>query len=673
MPKDQNSPRAVPRPVEGSEDSSFLSGDDGPHDPGPPVFPGGVLPVLMAALDVAGNSIVIADCQGRVLWCNSAFKALYGLSLEQSRQHTLGSLCSEQAAVDFAREAWPQLQSGSAWQGEMLNRRPDGGIFVEHQTVTPFRDGSGAISHFIATKQDITARRQIEVELRHARERFDRVFQSNATAMGISTLSEGRFLDVNATFLRLTGYMREEVVGRTGSELGIWISPADRESFIHAVVRDAGVKGFECQCKDKNGSLHHVLISAESVQLGLELCMVFSAVDITDRKDLEARLRQAQKMEAFGQLAGGVAHDFNNILTVIQGHTSILAAMPDLDPDALESLNQIGEASTRASNLTRQLLTFGRKQPFQPARLDANNLVSNLTKMLRRIIGEDVALEFRYSPQLPEVMADGAMLEQVLMNLVVNARDAMPGGGRLVIATALEEVVTMEDEPSSLARPGQFVVLSVQDSGQGIPPEVMPRIFEPFFTTKDVGKGTGLGLATVHGIVEQHQGWVQVQSQPGMGATFRVLLPALPRTTKEPEEPAAKPVIHGGHEVVLLVEDEGSLRELARIILERYGYEVWEASSGPMALELWKVQRDRIQLVLSDIVMPGGMNGHELATELRRDRPDLKVLLMTGYSPDLILREPNDGQPMGLLLKPYTPQELAQAVRQALDGNPPGV
>ncbi len=391
------------------------------------------------------------------------------------------------------------------------------------------------------------------------------------------------------------------------------------------------------------------------------------AGDITERQDLEAQLRQSQKMESVGQLAGGIAHDFNNILTVIHGHSSLLAALPKLPEGALESAQQIATASERAANLTRQLLTFSRRQIIQPKNLDLNEIVNHMTKMLRRLLGEDITLQVNYAPNLPLVHADPGMIEQILMNLSVNARDAMPKGGRLFINTSVVQLDAAQAAQNPGTVPGEYVCLAVKDTGIGIVPENLPHIFEPFFTTKDVGKGTGLGLATVYGIVQQHRGWISVSSKPDEETAFHIFLPAI--TAKKPARDAqsSEPKVRGGHETILVVEDEGPVRVLVRSVLERHGYRVLEANSGVDALPIWLEHKDDIHLLLTDMVMPHGVSGRELAERLRGDRPELKVMYASGYSrsavgTDMVLKEG-----LNFLQKPFHPRKLAQAVRDCLD------
>jgi len=390
-------------------------------------------------------------------------------------------------------------------------------------------------------------------------------------------------------------------------------------------------------------------------------------VDITERKRLEEQLRQSQKMEAIGQLAGGVAHDFNNILTVIHGHASLLLSDENLSPSATKSAQQIAQAAERAAGLTRQLLTFSRRQVMQPRRLDLNEVVSNMTRMLGRILGEDIALQLNYWSQPAFVQADASMIEQVLLNLAVNARDAMPKGGQLAIRISTTDVATNRLSLHPDGRVGKFACLTVVDNGCGIPPENLRRVFEPFFTTKEVGKGTGLGLATVYGIVKQHQGWIEVESESGKGATFRVFLPTSTERSGMTEDKPAEHAVRGGRETILVVEDESPVRELVCSVLRGYGYNILEAESGAKALDVWRRNRSDINLLLTDLVMPDRINGRELAEKLRADRPALKVIFTSGYSADVVGKDFVLQHGLHYLQKPYDPQKLALAVRDCLD------
>ncbi len=384
----------------------------------------------------------------------------------------------------------------------------------------------------------------------------------------------------------------------------------------------------------------------------------------------QAQLRQSQKLEAIGQLAGGVAHDFNNLLTVIRGNTELVLMNPaQLQPLVVECLNQSVAAADRAAKLTRQLLAFSRKQVMQSQPLNLSDVVSNMGKMLKRVIGEHIELQCRCEPGLPLVQADAGMLEQVLVNLVVNSRDAMPRGGQVVVATNSLELDALAARQHEEGRPGRFVTLSVSDTGTGIAPEHLPHIFEPFFTTKDVGKGTGLGLATVYGILKQHQGWIDVSTQPGSGSVFTLFLPAIEATAPDLNQVKALPKPTGGKETILLVEDEDSVRLLTRRLLENFGYTVYEAASGRAALELCRSRSLKLDLLLTDLIMPQGVTGRELAEQLRQDNPRLKIVFTSGYSGDVLGQDTAFVRHSGgrFLAKPCSPQLLLETLRQYFD------
>jgi signal transduction histidine kinase len=391
--------------------------------------------------------------------------------------------------------------------------------------------------------------------------------------------------------------------------------------------------------------------------------------DITDQLSLEAQLRQAQKIESVGQLAAGVAHDFNNMLAVIQGYTSLTLLRRDLPQNVLEPLNEILSAAERASNLTRQLLTFSRKQQIELRTIDLNDGLGNLTKMLRRLLGEDIHLKFDRCDEAAWVHADLGMMEQVVMNLAINARDAMPQGGELSIAI---EHATLNDKDVAKrfeARPGDFLCLTVEDTGYGMDERTMKHMFEPFFTTKEPGKGTGLGLATVHGIVKQHEGWIEVNSQPGHGTTFRVYLPAAAPLARPSSDKVIRLPVAGGTETILVVEDDPALRKLARGVLEEYGYGVYDAASAHEAMTIWRQRSEEIQLLFTDIVLPNGTSGWELAQDLRSQNDQLKVIYSTGFDSETLhrLHPPTNAI---LLRKPYPVQVLVRTVRECLDNVP---
>ncbi|MCD6048846.1 MAG: multi-sensor hybrid histidine kinase [Verrucomicrobia bacterium] len=524
-----------------------------------------------------------------------------------------------------------------------------------------------AIQRAMLESSERKARREAELALRLSEELYRRLVENARD--GIFTLTAGgQVSSVNNACETMSGWTREQCLGKTFVE---FIHPDNLQpakEWLQATLEGKNPPPVELQLRSNLG---HGFVTLEVTSTALLdegqitgiLCI---ARDVTERRHLEEQLRQAQKMESIGQLAGGVAHDFNNLLTVIHGHAALLLGDADFNLKHHDALREIARASERAASLTRQLLAFSRKQPMQVREVDLNEVVSDITRMLQRVLGEPVTLHCEYSSRLPSVKADQSMLEQVIMNLAVNARDAMPKGGTLTLRTHKVVRSSLTSTNLTEGHDGQYVCLTAQDTGTGIPPELVSRIFEPFFTTKEPGKGTGLGLATVYGIVKQHGGWVDVQSSPGHGTAFTIYLPAssVPAAAKEEAKVASK--MSGGTECILLVEDEVAVRNLCRRLMERLGYTVLEAETGVAAVEVWKKERDRIQLLLTDMVMPEGMTGHELAQILRQDKPHLPIVLSTGYSPETLGEESLLEDGIHFLSKPYTPSQLAEIIRRAM-------
>jgi signal transduction histidine kinase len=415
-------------------------------------------------------------------------------------------------------------------------------------------------------------------------------------------------------------------------------------------------------------------VSARTEQL--EATNARLQAEIAERKEVESALRQSQeailqqeRLAAVGQLSAGVAHDFNNILCIILGYANMLLdESKDMGQKKVEALKQISTAAQRAAHLTRQLLTFSRKQVMQPQTLEFNEVIGNVSRMLQRLVGEDIGVQFHFAQKPVYIHADLGMVEQIVVNLVVNARDAMVGGGELTLSASTVEIDEAHRQRHPEARPGQFACLSVTDTGCGIPPEHLLRIFEPFFTTKAVGKGTGLGLATVYGIVKQHEGWIEVMSEVGKGTTFKVFLPKSSKPAGASTDTTFHSAPRWGNEKILLVEDEAALRGLASKLLQKQGYEIVEAGSGVEALEVWEQHEGAFDLLLTDMVMPGGVTGRELAEKLLADKPDLKVIFTSGYSTDMVGKNFVLQEEVNFLPKPYPPKALIQIVRVCLDG-----
>ena len=412
-------------------------------------------------------------------------------------------------------------------------------------------------------------RKRVEQELRLSEEKFSKIFRSTPDAISITTLSDGRYLDVNDSFLQMSGYSREEVIGRTALELNLWADPQDRDRLVSDLQAQGRLNDQEFHFRLKSGEVRLGMLSAEIIELAGEPCLLAVVRDVTERRTLEQQLRQAQKMEAVGRLAGGVAHDFNNLLMVIRGHSELLRIRLADDRALGHHALEIEKAAERAAGLTQQLLAFSRKQMVQPRVLDLNTAMSDMEGMLRRLIGENIELITRPEPALGRVRADPSQIEQVILNLAVNARDAMPQGGKMILETENIELDSVFVSQHPGARAGRYVMLAVSDSGEGMDAETQTHVFEPFFTTKPKGHGTGLGLATVYGIVKQSNGYISVYSEVGRGTTFKVYLPRIDEeapAVSRPTEKAAEAA--RGTETILLVEDEEPLRKLAREFLE---------------------------------------------------------------------------------------------------------
>jgi two-component system cell cycle sensor histidine kinase/response regulator CckA len=448
--------------------------------------------------------------------------------------------------------------------------------------------------------------------------------------------------------------------------LFLWEDPALADEWYETLAAQRLVRDQPIKLRTRSGVLREMLVSLAPVTMGSQPHALLLAQDVSERAMLERQLRQAQKMEAIGQLAAGVAHDFNNILTVIQGHAGLLhQRLKNGGPEG-RSLDQISQASVRAATLIRQLLMFSRKQVMQFRHVDLNAILLSTIKMLDRLVGEHVQIDLDPGQGLPAIYADITMVEQIAMNLAVNARDALPNGGRVTIRSVLQTVHRGPTPMDPEERHGDYVCLSFSDTGIGMDTEILSRIFEPFFTTKPAGKGTGLGLSTVFGIVRPTQGWVEVTSRPNAGTTFLIFFPASARAAQKSVE-EIDTNLRSGSETVLVAEDEEALRKMVVQVLTIQGYHVLEAGSGSEALEVWERAERRIDLLLTDMVMPGGIMGRELAEELARKSPSLRVIFTSGYSPGMAGKDSSVLAGQNFLPKPYSIGKLAQLVRECLD------
>jgi hypothetical protein len=555
--------------------------------------------------------------------------------------------------------------AGTSWRAAYRLRRADGRPADVVDRGFIIRDERGKAIRMIGALRDVTAQKHSDETLRASEERYRYLFENNPQPMWVFDEETLAFLAVNTAACRRYGYTREEFLAMTIRDIRPSEETAGLERLIASESREFQDSGVWSHRK-KDGTLLEVEITSHPFLFEERPAQLVLATDITDRRRLESQLRQSQKIEAIGQLAGGIAHDFNNLLTAILGYAALLATQLPSDQILQEEVAEITRAGERAASLTRQLLAFSRRQVLEPRLLNLNDIVRNTEKMLRRLIGEHIELVAPLEPELSPVRVDAGQIEQVILNLAVNARDAMPDGGRLVIETAnvAIEAADVRGHPGVCA--GAYVMLAVSDNGTGMDAELQGRIFEPFFTTKSKDMGTGLGLSTVSGIVQQSGGFIATHSEVGKGTAFKVYLPKAEGVAKEIESVASDRPAGPVTETILLVEDDASLRKLARTVLTGLGYTVLDAGAGPDALDVARSHGRTIDLVLTDVIMPR-MNGAEFVTALRTSRPDVAVLYMSGYTDDAMIQRNVLEEKAAFLQKPFKPATLARKIREVLD------
>ena len=612
-------------------------------------------------------SLKLSDQQPVPVWVSNYMQELLGFTTEQACQPDWWSSHVHPEDLPELTSAFRELPQRKRLVREYRIRHQDGSYRWVRDELRLVSQPDGSSPEILGAWVDITEGKALQ----EVQKRLATAAEQSAESILITDV-RGEILYVNPAFERVSGYSRAEAVGKNPRLLKSGKHDPAFYRKLWETITTGDVWQGRITNQRKDGSFFEEDATISPVRDAGNRIVNFVAVkrDVTHETQLESQLRQAQKMEAIGQLAGGVAHDFNNLLLVMRGNAELLMLDADQLPEPFkEGLKQITSAAERAASLTRQLLAFSRKQIMQPQLVVLNDVIANLTKMLKRIIGEHIDLQCHYGAELPFVQADPGMLEQVLVNLVINARDAMPQGGQLHVATEKINIGDIYLRVNPEARPGQFVCLTVRDNGSGIPPEHLPRIFEPFFTTKQPGKGTGLGLATAYGIVKQHRGWIEVFSQVDTGTTFRIFLPAVAAPAANPAPKAPEQPVRGGSETVLLVEDEQAVRMITRRMLESAGYSVHEASSAREALEKWTQRLDQVALLLTDIVMPEGITGRDLADKFRIRKPGLKVIFMSGYSADVAGKDTEFFRrtKTHFLQKPCSSRLLLETVRRSLD------
>jgi PAS domain S-box-containing protein len=612
-------------------------------------------------LNTTIDGVTLEDADGRILDANPASCRLLGYTREEMLGLGLADLDVGRGPEEMA------ALLGGIREGRL--NRFDSRLRTKHGEILDVEVSAAVVPpeylRILTALKDVTERRKALEALSENRRLLQSVIDASTAVIYVKDL-EGRYLLINNQFERLFHVDKSEILGK--SDYDIFSKEASELFSINdrkALAAGRAVE-FEETARGVEGPREYISIKAPLFDIsGRPYATCGISTDITDRKRVEDQLRQSQKMEAIGRLAGGIAHDFNNLLTAINGYSTL--ALQGMDPShpLHDFLREILKAGERAAGLTRQLLAYSRKQSMEPKPVNLNTIVSDMERMLKRLIGEDVDLATRLAPDIGQVMADRSQVEQVLLNLVLNARDAMPRGGKLTLETRRTVLDAAYVGTHLETSPGPHVLLAVSDTGIGMPPEVQARIFEPFFTTKEVGKGTGLGLSVVYGIVKQSGGSISVYSEPGMGTTFRIYFPEIPQA-QEAQEAEAKPKeTYRGSGTLLLVEDDESVRQFTRRILESLGYFVLEAANGLQALEALKTHAGSVRLVITDVVMPQ-MGGIALSERIRASSPAPPILFVSGYSEYAVAHNGTGLHGEHFLQKPFNPQDLAMKVHEIL-------
>lgn len=510
--------------------------------------------------------------------------------------------------------------------------------------------------------EDITARKRLEYLLTESEERYRRLFETASDGIVLLEKSKGNIINANPATEKMLGYSEKECIGKNLQDIGVSLDMSDFPTIMQSLNKSGIINYDDVQVKTKSGRY----IDTDIYMVDRARLAQCNIREVTERKKLEEQLRQAQKMEAVGLLAGGIAHDFNNILTAIMGYGYLLQTNMTSDDPLRENVDKILVSAVKAAEVTHSLLAFSSKQRLNPKPININAMMKRIEKLLSRLIGEDILLSTNFTDKDVVSMADASQIEQVLLNLAMNARDAMPHGGHLTLETQLVEVDDTFIRVHGYGEPGMFAVIAVSDTGSGMGKETMDKIFEPFFTTKEVGKGTGLGLAMSYGIIKQHRGYINVYSEPEKGTTFRIYLPAIKSTEEGIVEAAIEPLPSHGNETILVAEDDSELRKLFSLVLQEYGYKVILAKDGEEAIRKFIKNKDKIQLVMLDMIMPK-RSGKEVYDRIKEMRPDMKTLFSSGYTADRMDNDRTLKEGFNFIMKPVLPKNLLKKIREVLD------
>ena len=609
------------------------------------------------------DSLIVTDTHFAITYINQATEHLFGYTLDEVRGKTPGFLNAAPGADDLQQKLYETVSSGKIFAAASLNRRKDGSTFVCDYKVMPFKDEQDRIVSYVGVQRDVTESRRAEAQLRLQSLVLDQI----EDCVTVTDLN-GIITYVNDAEVRALGHSRDDLIGATIDKYGEDSKRgATQRQIIEKTLENGAWRG---EVVNKTVRGEDVILDCRTRvvfdEQGNKMALAGISTDITDLKKMEARLRQAEKMESVGRLAGGVAHDFNNMLGVILGHTELALLQADETHALHADLKEIQAAANRSADVTKQLLAFARKQTISPRTLDLNDTVASMLNILGRLIGEDIDLVWQPGAHLWPVKMDPTQIDQILANLCVNAMDAIAGVGKLTIETGKTtfDKAYCNDHPGFI--PGDFVLLAVSDNGCGMDKDTLANLFEPFFTTKDVGKGTGLGLATIYGIVKQNSGFINVYSEPGQGSTFKIYLPRLVSDEDAGTIVSEKKAGSGGTETILLVEDESTILRMIRKMLERKGYRVLPAATPAEAMDLARIHAHHIHLLMTDVIMPK-MNGRDLAGKIQALCPEIKLLFMSGYPANVIAHQGMLDEGVAFIQKPFLLADMTEKVREVLD------